>query len=223
MKYYIKRTFFTLWEALFLTGFLYFLENYILENHPLTNFFQENLLKILPELSPSLNPALRPFVFLWGSIFVFALLFLFFLRFLWHRFTLWRILHFSIRRVDEMSGIEFENFLKLRFERLGFSAETTKTSNDYGADLILQKKNLKIAVQAKRYRGTIGVKAVQEVIGSMAYYKAEKGLVVTNSVFTKNAENLASANDVILWDRDVLVRLLSGEPMTGYINELTEM
>jgi restriction system protein len=54
----------------------------------------------------------------------------------------------------------------------------------------------------------------------MAYYDADKGLVVTNSNFTKNAEALAEANQVILWDRDVLVRLLAGEPMVGYVSEL---
>lgn len=200
MKYYIKRTFFTLLEAFFLTGFLFYLEKSVFKNPN----------RLLPD-------------FFWEAVFVFSLFAIFSLRMLWRRFTLWRVLHFSIRQIDKMTGEEFEEFLKIQFEQLGFLAETTKTSNDYGADLILHKKNLVIAVQAKRYQANIGVKAVQEVIGSMAYYEAQKGLVVTNSVFTKNAEKLASANNVILWDRDVLVRLLSGEPMTGYINELLEL
>lgn len=194
MKYYIKRTIFTLLEAVFLTGIFYF----------------------LPHLGINI-PKISTY-----TVFVLLLIGIFILRILWHKFTLWRILHFSIHRIDKMTGEEFEHFLKIQFEHMGFTAKTTKTSNDYGADLILQKKNLTIAVQAKRYQANIGVKAVQEVIGSMAYYNAQKGLVVTNSSFTKNAENLAAANNVILWDRDVLVRLLAGEPMTGYINELLE-
>lgn len=188
MKYYIKRTVFTIAEALVLT-FLLFL------------FFRH-----------------YPPIYL----FLFVLIFLFFFRWLFHKLVVWRVLHFSIHRIDKMTGQEFEGFLKMQFEHMGFFVETTKTSNDYGADLILQKKNLSIAVQAKRYQANIGVKAVQEVIGSMAYYNAQKGLVVTNSSFTRNAEALALANNVILWDRDVLIRLLSGEPMTGYINELLE-
>lgn len=188
MKYYIKRTVFTIAEALVLTFLLFlFFRNY--------------------------NPI---------YLFVFVLILLFFLRWLFHKLILWKVLHFSIHRIDKMTGQEFEEFLKIHFEHMGFLAKTTKTSNDYGADLILQKKNLTIAVQAKRYQANIGVKAVQEVIGSMAYYQAQKGLVVTNSTFTRNAEALALANNVILWDRDVLVRLLSSEPMTGYINELLE-
>lgn len=200
MKHYIKRTLFTIAEALFLTFLLFF----------------------LIRMDPPVKSGKLSKTTLWSLAFLGILLFLLFLRYLLHKFILWKTLHFSIHRIDRMTGQEFENFLKIQFEHLGFIAETTKSSNDYGADLILQKKNVTIAVQAKRYRSHIGVKAVQEVIGSMAYYEAGKGLVVTNSSFTKNAEILALANNVILWDRDVLIRLLSGEPMTGYVNELLE-
>ncbi|MSS62840.1 restriction endonuclease [Velocimicrobium porci] len=134
----------------------------------------------------------------------------------WNRF---RILHFSIKKVDKMTGIEFENFLLTYFKSLGCEAQTTKASNDYGADLILEYKKRKISVQAKRYQGTIGVKAVQEVIGSMAYYNTDCGLVVTNSYYSKNAEELAFANNVILWDRDVLIQMMNHENMTGYLSE----
>ena len=160
-----------------------------------------------------------PFLFLSYAFLLFFLVALKKLRTQWRRF---RILHFSIHKIDKMSGTEFEDYLYLQFEALGFQVSTTKVSSDYGADLILQKKNAKIAVQAKRYQGKIGVKAIQEVIGSMAYYEADKGLVVTNSTYTQNAEKLAHANDVILWDRDVLVRLIACENMSGYLAELLE-
>ncbi len=128
-------------------------------------------------------------------------------------------LNYSLQKVDRMTGEEFELFLKVHFENLGCTVTTTKTSNDYGADLILDYKGRSIAVQAKRYNATIGVKAVQEVIGSMAYYETDAGLVVTNSNYSRNAVELASANDVILWDRDVLVRMMNKENMSGYLSE----
>jgi restriction system protein len=199
MRYYIKRTVFTVLEALFLMAVLL-----------IGNFMTVRI---------SLTAAGSPRQ-LFCAVFLFCLFLVFLLRYLWHRFTLWRISHFSIHRIDKMTGVEFEEFLRLRFEQLGFTVEATKASHDYGADLILHKKKTTIAVQVKRYDSSIGVKAVQEVIGSMAYYDADKGLVVTNSVFTRNAEALAEANQVILWDRDVLVRLLAGEPMVGYVSEL---
>lgn len=194
---YIKDTITTLFENFLLTLFLYLILIYL--EWPVT--------------FPSL------FVFLYFLL-LFFLVLLKRLLLKWRRFY---ILHFTIKKIDKMSGIEFENYLKICFENLGFKVRTTKTSGDYGADLILQKKNYYIAVQAKRYHGNIGVKAVQEVIGSMAYYNVQKGLVVTNSHYTKNAENLAYANDVILWDRDVLLCLIARENMAPYLAELLDI
>ncbi len=142
-----------------------------------------------------------------------------FIKNLFCRLRRFRVLHFSLKKVDRMTGIEFEEFLKVHFERLGCTAKMTKTSGDYGADLIVSYKGRTIAVQAKRYHSKIGVKAVQEVIGSMRYYNADAGLVVTNSTYTPNAVNLANANDIILWDRNVLVQMMNKENMSGYLNE----
>ncbi len=106
--------------------------------------------------------------------------------------------------IDEMSGIDFEEFLEILFRKKGYNVKTTATTGDYGADLILSRYNRVIVVQAKRYSGSIGVKAVQEVIGAKGYYKADNGMVVTNSYFTPNAVNLAVANHIELWDRERL-------------------
>jgi len=56
----------------------------------------------------------------------------------------------------------------------------------------------------------------------MAYYEAEKRLVVTDSTYTLNSEKLAHASNVILWDHDVLVPLIASENMSGYLAELSE-
>lgn len=150
----------------------------------------------------------------------FAMLFLVVLvKILVARFGRFWVLHYSLQKVDRMTGEEFELFLKAHFENLGCAASTTKASHDYGADLILNYKGRSVAVQAKRYNSTIGVKAVQEVIGSMAYYQTDIGLVVTNSYYSKSAIDLAFANDIILWDRDILVRMMNKENMSGYLSE----
>ena len=77
--------------------------------------------------------------------------------------------------------------------------------NDCGIGLLSQKKRgKKIVVQAKRYDKNVGIAAVQEVIGAVAYYDADGAMVVTNQYFTKNAYNLAKQNNVILWTRKEL-------------------
>lgn len=118
----------------------------------------------------------------------------------------------TIHEIDEMTGIEFENFLFYKFKQRKYKVSTTPITGDYGADLVLKKRKEKIVVQAKRYQNDVGIAAVQEVIGSIAFYGANEGIVITNSYFTVNAINLANANDIILWDRKTLIEeLLQGD------------
>lgn len=120
-------------------------------------------------------------------------------------------LHCGMDDIDEMTGIEFEVYLYHKFRKQGYKVKLTPVSGDYGADLVLKKKREKIVVQAKRYQRDVGIAAVQEVIGSIAFYEADRGLVVTNSFFTPNAINLAAANDILLWDRRALITCLIKE------------
>lgn len=119
--------------------------------------------------------------------------------------------------VDTMTGIEFEDYLQAGFERLGWKVDTTPGYSDFGGDLICYHEDeggLKIdtlCVQAKRQTRNVGVKAVQQTLGAMGHYKTEKGLVVTNRNYTKQAIELASNNDIELWNRGDLIRLLGAD------------
>lgn len=112
----------------------------------------------------------------------------------------------GINTISTMSGITFEKYLKENLKRLGYNKiSMTKASGDFGADLIMYQGKDKIVVQAKRYSGSVGIAAVQQVIGAMAYYKADKGMVISNSFYTAAAKKLAKEADVILWDRNDIV------------------
>jgi len=115
----------------------------------------------------------------------------------------------GIKEIDIMNGIDFEKRLEVMFGDLGYKVKRTPPSGDFGADLILEDRKGTTVVQAKRYSKPVGVKAVQEVIGSIAFYKAINALVVTNMYFTPQAEKLAQCNGVELWDRDKLIETLS--------------
>jgi restriction system protein len=103
--------------------------------------------------------------------------------------------------VSKMSGVEFENHIAALLQENGFAnvAGTPKTG-DQGADLICKRGVKKIVIQAKRHAGTVGNKAVQEVIGAIRFYDADEGWVITNSTFTKAAKELANKNNVRLID-----------------------
>lgn len=112
----------------------------------------------------------------------------------------------GIKEIDRMEGVQFEFYLKELYSSLGYSAKVTKSSGDFGADLILTKDGRKIVVQAKRYSNNVGVKAVQEIKAAQSHYSAVESWVVTNSYFTKAAIELASSNAVKLINRDQLIK-----------------
>lgn len=110
-------------------------------------------------------------------------------------------LNLKMKKVDKLSGRAFEKYLRIQFRHLGYRVKLTESSHDYGADLVVKKRGEKIVVQAKRYEKNVGIAAVQEAVGSIAYYDADRAMVVTNSGFTQSARNLARQNDVELWGR----------------------
>ncbi|MFJ1105216.1 restriction endonuclease [Bacillus albus] len=113
----------------------------------------------------------------------------------------------SINQIDQMNGRQFEEYLSSLYQALGYQTEVTKGSGDFGADLVLKNNGTKIVVQAKRYKNKVGIQSVQEVVGAKRYYDAAHAWVVTNNYFTEPARKLAHANDVLLIDRDLLIKL----------------
>jgi restriction system protein len=116
----------------------------------------------------------------------------------------------DIETIDKMNGIDFEHYIRELYIKQGYIANTTNTSHDFGADIIAKKNNEKICIQAKRYNKNInvGISAVQEVIGSINYYKANKGIVITTSNFTKSAIQLSQKNNITLIDRTELQSMI---------------
>lgn len=116
-----------------------------------------------------------------------------------------------IDQIDTMNGLEFEQYLGTLFSKLGYNATVTKASGDFGADLILKKGKDKIVVQAKRYGEgkSVGVSAINEVLGGCGYHNANKKIVITNRYFTKAAITQAKRNNVKIIDRDDLIGLMN--------------
>jgi restriction system protein len=133
-----------------------------------------------------------------------------------------KLLSTGIDIIDKMEGEEFEVFLLKHFKRKGYNGKTTPLTNDYGADLVLFKDGKTIVVQVKRWSNAVGIEAIQQVIGSKAYYDATNMWVITNNYFTQQAQNLAIRSGVELWDRDKLLKYLeinkAREELSAYTN-----
>lgn len=106
-------------------------------------------------------------------------------------------------------GYKFEHSLDNIFNKLGYESIVTKASGDQGADLIIIRNGIKTVVQSKYYTGSVGNKAVQEVYSAINFYNANNAMVVTNSIFTKSAVELAKANNIILIDGIELYKIIS--------------
>jgi restriction system protein len=130
-------------------------------------------------------------------------------RVAWEVWQRRRLAAAGIGDIDAMDGCTFEKRLGVLFADLGYAVERTPYQRDWGADLVLRRAGVKTVVQAKRYKKAVGVRAVQEAVAAKAKYGCTEAMVVTNSRFTRAAEELARVNGVVLWDRHRLIRALT--------------
>jgi hypothetical protein len=110
----------------------------------------------------------------------------------------------------DRSPHEFEDFIAELFTKMDYSTERTPLTGDYGADVIAKKGEEVIAVQVKKNKlgNDVGVKDVNQVLGSMHRYKANKAIVITTSDFTLAARKLATTAPVDLWNREKLYEMI---------------
>jgi predicted RecB family endonuclease len=99
-----------------------------------------------------------------------------------------------------MDALEFEAHVAWYYRQLGYRIEMTKASGDQGIDVIAENDVERIGIQVKRYSGSVGNSAVQEVVAGLRHYGCSRGVVVTTSAFTRGAIALARSNGVELID-----------------------
>lgn len=113
---------------------------------------------------------------------------------------------FSMKDIDAMDGHDFEYLCADILRAKGYENVTvTRGSGDQGVDVIAEQSGVKYAVQCKRFSGSVGNKAVQEVHFGKTYYHCHVAIVMTNSYFTRSAKDAANESNIILWDRSDLM------------------
>lgn len=112
--------------------------------------------------------------------------------------------------VHSMSGSQFEMYLAEVFEFLGYNVRHIGQTGDQGVDLIIWQNNVRVAVQAKCYGGSVGNAAVQEAFSGMVFHNCQRCAVITSSEFTTSAKALARATRCVLVDGSQLEDLVRG-------------
>ncbi len=115
-----------------------------------------------------------------------------------------RHLRSDLSAIDQMSGLEFEEFVAAQLRTRGWSVTHTASTGDYGVDLIARKDGTRMAVQCKRLAKAVGVAAVQQVVSGAAHHRCHQTVVVTNQAFTKAARQLATTHRCRLVGREQL-------------------
>jgi len=107
-----------------------------------------------------------------------------------------------------MTGNEYEKLCASYLKAAGYrNIEFTKKSGDQGIDIIAERHGIRYGFQCKHYQSPVGNKAVQEAAAGVAFYGLDEACVITSSLFTPAAVELAEANGIELWEKQTEERL----------------
>lgn len=133
------------------------------------------------------------------------------------RENIYRILH-DHESVYGLTSREFEHLVAEVFRQQGYSVEVTQKTRDGGCDIIATRNiggiPFMVLIECKRYdrKNHVGVQLVRSLLGVQTDRKANKGVLVTSSTFTKSARKFAERQQhyISLVDFDDLLRMMEG-------------
>lgn len=112
-----------------------------------------------------------------------------------------------------MNGYEFEQLICKLMKAMGFFVEQTSLSNDGGIDIIAEHQEPifkgKYLIQCKNWSGVVGQPEVRDLYGVVISEGANKGILITTSHFTKQAQDFANNKNIELVDGRTVLSLLS--------------
>jgi HJR/Mrr/RecB family endonuclease len=119
--------------------------------------------------------------------------------------------------IDTLSPRGFEDLIAQLFHKLDYSVELPSFAKDGGVDIVASKeitRGLKphnVVIECKRFSkgNLIGSSFIRSLLGVMFMRKVDRGILVTNSYFTREAIKIAQSQPLELIDRDKLYELIS--------------
>jgi restriction system protein len=124
-----------------------------------------------------------------------------------------------IQRLKSCSPSFFERLVVEVIVKMGYggtrhdAGKAIGKAGDGGIDGIIKEDKLgldAIYIQAKRWENTVGRPEIQKFIGALAQQRAKKGLFITTSTFSADAEDCVSRIEakVVLIDGETLAQLM---------------
>lgn len=106
--------------------------------------------------------------------------------------------------VDVMDGFVFEKYVAELLKNQGFANVRLTEKYDLGIDAIADKDGERWGIQIKRNRGKTKAESVRQAVTALNHYQCTRAMVISNSLFTNSARQLAASNKCVLVDRPVL-------------------
>jgi restriction system protein len=117
----------------------------------------------------------------------------------------------KVKTLAEMLALEpaeFENWVAILFQLIGYKVKNTQEVADHGIDLLVTDGHVRYGlVQCKRYRGTVGEPVVRDLYGTLVHENADYGWLVTTGGISRQAREWANGKPIELWDGQKLVEL----------------
>ncbi|HDP99032.1 MAG TPA: restriction endonuclease [bacterium] len=124
-----------------------------------------------------------------------------------------------LEQIKSCSATFFEKLVVELLLKMGYggsrkdAGRTIGKTGDGGIDGIIKEDKLGldvIYIQAKRWEGTVGRPEIQKFAGALQGQRAKKGIFITTSSFSKDAEEYASMieNKIVLIDGEQLSNLM---------------
>ncbi|MGD0834089.1 MAG: restriction endonuclease [Candidatus Dormibacteria bacterium] len=126
----------------------------------------------------------------------------------------------SMRRIPVvnlslMGGEALETHLAGLFARRGYAVRSSPSCGEIGAALLVTRGPEGIVVQVKRWNAALGEEVIQHLQDALRYHVDTlrglgctniHGMIISTWYFTPGARELATANGIVLWDRQELER-----------------
>ncbi|NLC69243.1 MAG: restriction endonuclease [Clostridiaceae bacterium] len=133
--------------------------------------------------------------------------------------------------MDSLDEWKFKALIKQVLIHFGYEILYVPVNNNKGIDIIVNRKDKKMAVLAIRRddESLVGAKTIRQLRYMANYYHCERALLFTNTYFSREASSEAFETGVTLFDRNKLVLLVQDlvdgrqqEEKKCLINEMEE-
>jgi hypothetical protein len=125
----------------------------------------------------------------------------------------YQLIHLDWR---SMRGKQFEDSLEQAFRTLGYGVERKAGPWEHGADLLVSRNGMRVAVQAKGYENGVGPESVRQAFSGQHAHGCNFCVAIANSYFTPVAEELADKLGCQLINGNQIRKLIEGRiPLTA--------